>query len=207
MLLSPKDLSLTLVRDWKKLTFYYFADSYINFNPLVTDLFKIYKTRIWMSAISPLCLPAPSSGPQLPIGQGPGAFTSDMDSYPGQQGRGPSDFTTFNESHLVQPRVVRGVDSARENTGGILERGQIYGQTFRPPNLGSRSIEQLSLNYSPIGQEMLPATAQFSQPPYNSMPAPQLPYTFSGGETNGQRQIHNGQQEWPHPLHGLSLGP
>lgn len=40
-------------RDWKKLTFFYFADSYINFNALVTDLFKIYKTRIWMSAINP----------------------------------------------------------------------------------------------------------------------------------------------------------
>jgi hypothetical protein len=33
------------------LTFYYFADTYINFNSLVTELFKVYKTRIWMSAI------------------------------------------------------------------------------------------------------------------------------------------------------------
>lgn len=40
-------------RDWKKLTFYYYADTYINFNSLVTDLFKIYKTRIWMSAMNP----------------------------------------------------------------------------------------------------------------------------------------------------------
>lgn len=39
--------------DFKKLTFYYFAESYINFNDLVTDLFKVYKTRIWMSAINP----------------------------------------------------------------------------------------------------------------------------------------------------------
>lgn len=46
-------------RDWKKLTFYYFADSYINFNSLVTDLFKIYKTRIWMSAINPASFATP----------------------------------------------------------------------------------------------------------------------------------------------------
>ncbi|RYC77248.1 hypothetical protein BFJ63_vAg19878 [Fusarium oxysporum f. sp. narcissi] len=39
--------------DRKKLTFYYFADSYINFKSLITDLFKIYKTRIWMFAINP----------------------------------------------------------------------------------------------------------------------------------------------------------
>ncbi|KAL0640486.1 hypothetical protein Q9L58_000457 [Maublancomyces gigas] len=48
-------------RDWKKLTFYYFADSYINFNSLVTDLFKVYKTRIWMSAMNPASFAHPTS--------------------------------------------------------------------------------------------------------------------------------------------------
>lgn len=54
------------IRDWKKLTFYYFADSYINFNSLVTDLFKIYKTRIWMSAINPASFVTPSPGLSAP---------------------------------------------------------------------------------------------------------------------------------------------
>ena len=48
-------------RDWKKLTFYYFAETYVNFNPLVTDLFKIYKTRIWMSAINPASFASPTA--------------------------------------------------------------------------------------------------------------------------------------------------
>src|SRR5579871_1571026 len=39
--------------DYRKLTFFYYAEEYINFNDLVTDLFKVYKTRIWMSAINP----------------------------------------------------------------------------------------------------------------------------------------------------------
>lgn len=39
--------------DYRKLTFFYYAEEYINFNELVTDLFKVYKTRIWMSAINP----------------------------------------------------------------------------------------------------------------------------------------------------------
>jgi hypothetical protein len=60
-------------RDWKKLTFYYFADAYINFNSLVTDLFKVYKTRIWMSAINPASFASPSLGLQAPSGIGPGA--------------------------------------------------------------------------------------------------------------------------------------
>lgn len=53
------------LRDWKKLTFYYFADTYINFNSLVTDLFKIYKTRIWMSAINPASFVSPTTSIQL----------------------------------------------------------------------------------------------------------------------------------------------
>lgn len=67
-------------RDWKKLTFYYFADSYINFNSLVTDLFKIYKTRIWMSAINPASFASPGSaiGLQAPSGVGPGAVSVDL---------------------------------------------------------------------------------------------------------------------------------
>lgn len=44
--------------DYKKLTFFYFADNYINFNDLVTDLFKLYKTRIWMSAVNPAAFTA-----------------------------------------------------------------------------------------------------------------------------------------------------
>jgi hypothetical protein len=64
---------LMVPRDWKKLTFYYFADAYINFNSLVTDLFKVYKTRIWMSAINPASFASPSLGLQAPSGIGPGA--------------------------------------------------------------------------------------------------------------------------------------
>lgn len=71
--LNMEILDAEFQMDWKKLTFYYFADSYINFNSLVTDLFKIYKTRIWMSAINPASFASPSLGLQTPSGIGPGA--------------------------------------------------------------------------------------------------------------------------------------
>ncbi|KAI1003346.1 hypothetical protein K3495_g4864 [Podosphaera aphanis] len=58
--------------DWKKLTFYYFADAYINFNSLVTDLFKAYKTRIWMSAINPASFANPLVGLSSSSGVSPG---------------------------------------------------------------------------------------------------------------------------------------
>jgi hypothetical protein len=66
-------------RDWKKLTFYYFADAYINFNSLVTDLFKIYKTRIWMSAVNLQAHSGPTPGLQPPSGIGPGALGTNQD--------------------------------------------------------------------------------------------------------------------------------
>ncbi|KAJ3478645.1 hypothetical protein NLG97_g8523 [Lecanicillium saksenae] len=60
--LNMEILDAEFQMDWKKLTFYYFADAYINFNSLVTDLFKIYKTRIWMSAINPASFASPTLG-------------------------------------------------------------------------------------------------------------------------------------------------
>ncbi|KAK3810371.1 MAG: PSP1 C-terminal conserved region-domain-containing protein, partial [Benniella sp.] len=39
--------------DRRKLTFYFRAEHRIDFRELVRDLFKIYKTRIWMYAVSP----------------------------------------------------------------------------------------------------------------------------------------------------------
>ncbi|KAI9292634.1 PSP1-domain-containing protein [Neoconidiobolus thromboides FSU 785] len=38
--------------DRRKLTFYFIADRRIDFRDLVRELFKIYKTRIWMCAVS-----------------------------------------------------------------------------------------------------------------------------------------------------------
>jgi len=40
--------------DRRKLTFYFVADRRIDFRELVRELFKIYKTRIWMCAVNPL---------------------------------------------------------------------------------------------------------------------------------------------------------
>lgn len=66
-------MRLTTHSDWKKLTFFYYANSYVNFNALVTDLFKIYKTRIWMSAVNPASL---NTGPlPPPRGLGPGVVS------------------------------------------------------------------------------------------------------------------------------------
>jgi len=64
--------------DYHKLTYYYYADSYVNFNELVTDLFKQYKVRIWMSAVNPASVVNPAAPNPMrippPSAIGPGAI-------------------------------------------------------------------------------------------------------------------------------------
>jgi hypothetical protein len=64
---------LTRLRDFQKLIFYYYADHYINFKDLVVELYRIYKTRIWLSAINPASFSQHAMG-QPPSGIGPGAM-------------------------------------------------------------------------------------------------------------------------------------
>lgn len=67
---------LTSRSDYHKLTYFYYADSYVNFNELVTDLFKQYKVRIWMSAVNPASVVNPAGLMQVqpPSAIGPGAI-------------------------------------------------------------------------------------------------------------------------------------
>lgn len=71
--------------DYHKLTYFYYAESYVNFNELVTDLFKQYKVRIWMSAVNPASVVNPAGNMQIPPPSaiGPGAIlNSNMASAP-----------------------------------------------------------------------------------------------------------------------------
>ncbi|KAF2874596.1 hypothetical protein BDV95DRAFT_336618 [Massariosphaeria phaeospora] len=63
--------------DMQKLTYFYYADAYVNFNPLVAELFKQYKLRIWMSAVNPASVVNPAGTMQSvppPSAIGPGAI-------------------------------------------------------------------------------------------------------------------------------------
>ncbi|KAJ5543400.1 PSP1 C-terminal [Penicillium sp. DV-2018c] len=112
--LNMEILDAEFQMDWKKLTFYYFADSYINFNSLVTDLFKIYKTRIWMSAINPASFVTP---PTAGLG-GPGAMVNPL------YGHEPS--------HRPQ-QEHRSYGGAREVADTSSPMGMArYGEVFQP---------------------------------------------------------------------------
>ncbi|KAH7135386.1 PSP1 C-terminal conserved region-domain-containing protein [Dendryphion nanum] len=71
--------------DYHKLTYFYYAEAYVNFNDLVTDLFKQYKVRIWMSAVNPASVVNPAGGPSA---IGPGAIIHPRSSNPPSVGPG-----------------------------------------------------------------------------------------------------------------------
>ncbi|KAF3008506.1 hypothetical protein E8E13_005553 [Curvularia kusanoi] len=70
--------------DYHKLTYFYYADYYVNFNELVSDLFKQYKVRIWMSAVNPASVmnQAGMTRFQPPSAIGPGAIVQSNNANP-----------------------------------------------------------------------------------------------------------------------------
>lgn len=203
--LNMEILDAEFQMDWKKLTFYYFADSYINFNSLVTDLFKIYKTRIWMSAINPASFVTSSAG--LPP---PGANALSYAQESSTDRRHPHDPRAY---HLAQAQPVSGnirdsLDPHREaaaNPMGALRSAYIdpyqsFGQTLRQPELGLTSFAHVlrSQNdpFSPY-----PSSA------YGILDAglPDYPTGNGSGSGNAQR-LNPAQGEWVNRFQGLSLG-
>ncbi|PNS15014.1 hypothetical protein CAC42_2243 [Sphaceloma murrayae] len=121
MKLDMEILDAEFQTDWKKLTFFYYANSYVNFNALVTDLFKIYKTRIWMSAVNPASL---NTGPlPPPRGLGPGAI-SGRDSALGHRAGGSRGFSSgsyggdqYGTNNTYQQSVANNAYNYGEDSG------------------------------------------------------------------------------------------
>ncbi|KAL4973494.1 PSP1 C-terminal conserved region-domain-containing protein [Aspergillus desertorum] len=170
--LNMEILDAEFQMDWKKLTFYYFADSYINFNSLVTDLFKIYKTRIWMSAINPASfVTPPSAGLHSPNPLGFGQDT------PGDRAH-QRDSRGFGHSRDA-------LDVGRESVSvGLLRSG--YGDTYQQfahtshqheAGLGGLAAADPFTSYQPGGYGSLEyadytATSRGNAGPSSMQPAP-----------------------------------
>ncbi|KAJ5403535.1 PSP1 C-terminal [Penicillium cosmopolitanum] len=175
--LNMEILDAEFQMDWKKLTFYYFADSYINFNSLVTDLFKIYKTRIWMSAINPASFVTPPSA-GLP---GPGSMSNPLYSQDQQH----PDRRHQHEGSAYGGRDP--IDAGRENMPnpvGALRTA--FTDSYQPFAQPTRQID--TAQGDPFG----PMDPGFADYP-------------SGGAGNAAARMHPAQTEWTSRFQGLSL--
>jgi hypothetical protein len=177
--LNMEILDAEFQMDWKKLTFYYFADSYINFNSLVTDLFKIYKTRIWMSAINPASFVTPPT-PGL---AGPGTMPNPLYGQDGDR----------RHQHETRPYGGSrdGVDTGRDvpNPMGVLRTA--YVDTYQPFAQPSRQ---------PDGAQPDIFGTQ-SASPFGAADA--FDYSSSIGSNSASRM--QAQGEWLTRFPGLSL--
>lgn len=183
--LNMEILDAEFQMDWKKLTFYYFADCYINFNSLVTDLFKIYKTRIWMSAINPASFVTPPSA-GLP---GPGGMSNPL------YGQDPQH---ADRRHQHENRAYGGrepIDTSREtmpNPVGALRTA--FTDTYQPFAQPSRQIDTAQ------GDPFAP----YSPTSFGPMD-PGFPDYPAGGAGNPAARMHPAQNEWTGRFQGLSL--
>jgi len=174
--------------DWKKLTFYFYSTEYINFNLLVGDLFKIYKTRIWLSAINPAAFRSRSNQPPSSIG--PGAI---------QPGSSPRTMNPTASSFFVART------GARPNYGDDMT-GASHAQAYelpgqngsrggfgRPAYLGSSGLPVAAEQpwYMPVGTY----GQQSFDVPYGSTPSPSHDVGFRAAPGFGQSFMRNGNRQ------------
>ncbi|KAL1953377.1 hypothetical protein VTO42DRAFT_2948 [Malbranchea cinnamomea] len=191
--LNMEILDAEFQMDWKKLTFYYFADTYINFNALVTDLFKIYKTRIWMSAINPASFATPSAGLHPP---GMYGQTQHADN------RRALDYKSYGAG--VNQGLSPSAFAEQPNRDGLLaQRGALRGSYLDPYqafNVGGRTD----------GGYAQPQTDPFATYPSSNYGFldPNAPEygPVSGVGTGGLGRMGPTQNDWVNSFQGLSLG-
>ncbi|KAG9867331.1 PSP1-domain-containing protein, partial [Aureobasidium melanogenum] len=181
--------------DWKKLTFYFYSTEYINFNLLVGDLFKIYKTRIWLSAINPAAFRSRPNQPPSSIG--PGAI---------RPGNSPRTMNPTASSFFV-PRAAGRPNYADDVAGAApqayqespMSQAQMQGQTgsrgrfSRPAFYGSTGFSGTSEQpwYMPVGSY----GQQPFEAPYGSTPSPSHELAFRPAPAFGQSLLRNGSRQ------------
>ena len=191
------------VRDWKKLTFFYFADAYINFNPLVTDLFKIYKTRIWMSAINTAAIASPHVGlkqPTIPARNG-----EYDDNRPGQYAQS----TAIASPHTPVPGYNGLYDMSRS---GVLVGGMnyesVYPQAFPPHTYENRQLSPFPADFRPQSQA-LNIPSQYG-PSSGYGPAHLHHASSFGSNSDTGHSVQPSRQvtsaDWTQAFQGMSLG-
>ncbi|KFY89478.1 hypothetical protein V500_05676 [Pseudogymnoascus sp. VKM F-4518 (FW-2643)] len=200
--------------DWKKLTFYYFADAYINFNSLVTDLFKVYKTRIWMSAINPASFASPSLGLQAPSGVGPGAVGANRQTQIDRRPQQPPQQEQPNFNTLGQGARGYKAGGAANAFQPTLDKPSVSPTSFQQPFTYGHSAFTPAPRNGPgnYGPNMMQQMESFSQFPtaadyHGGVPDRFIPsHTTGNGQDPGDFSRPGGDNDgWMNSFQGLSL--
>ncbi|KAK3071460.1 hypothetical protein LTS18_014858, partial [Coniosporium uncinatum] len=156
--LKMEILEAELQMDLHKLTFYYYADAYVNFNDLVTDLFKIYKTRIWMSAVNPASFANKASIGQHRPAIAPGAV---QHASPSALGFAAAPSTSFGSNGFGQSTITRQHHTYADEARARGRHGN--GQGFSQNNAGSLQNQEVREALARVDATE-PALQGFEQP-------------------------------------------
>ncbi|KIV77402.1 hypothetical protein PV11_09199 [Exophiala sideris] len=197
--LNMEILDAEFQMDSKKLTFYYFADSYINFNHLVTDLFKIYKTRIWMSAINPASFQTPTASLGItPVYNAtPGDERQSRRQQQPQQTRGPGPqqiTTPFGDTFEIDRNF---------NNQSQAMRTPYYNQ-YQDVAADPAGLQRGVASYGPTMPGQMDPFMSFYGQPYPAALNPSAP-NFATSRPD-YRSRNGNQQDWMGQFQGLSLG-
>lgn len=177
--------------DWKKLTFYFYSTEYINFNLLVGDLFKIYKTRIWLSAINPAAFRSKPNQPPSSIGPGavqPGSSPRTMNPH------ASSFYAPRNGNQLYQDDATGAVppSSFHDNTANL-------GQMSGPPGVSNSFGRQQYYGATGYTDQWYAPVAPYSQQPfdlpYGNTPSPANELPFRPAPGFGQSMLRNNTRQ------------
>jgi hypothetical protein len=146
--------------DYRKLTFYFYAEKYINFNEIVCDLFKVWKTRIWMASVNPETYAAP-----------PGAKEGRDERRMRREIRESHDRGEGSELHPVSDRLNR--SAALHTRGSTDQDGNIR---YSIPEL----LQMAGMSANPAHSHQLPPLP-FGVQMLSSTSPPSLPTTGSHG--------------------------
>ncbi|EXJ56511.1 hypothetical protein A1O7_06855 [Cladophialophora yegresii CBS 114405] len=199
--LNMEILDAEFQMDSKKLTFYYFADNYINFNHLVTDLFKIYKTRIWMSAINPASFQTPTAS----LGIQP-LYTS----APGDE-RHQRRQQQRPQTHLGSQAVTTpfgdtfDADRKYNNNQNTGMRNAFYNQ-FQDVGAGSQQLQPPVPTFAPsMPTQMDPFMSYYAQP-YPTLNPNAPNFASNRPDYRGRAPNQVNDPNWMGRFQGLSLG-
>lgn len=201
--------------DYHKLTYFYYAESYVNFNDLVTDLFKQYKVRIWMSAVNPASVVNPAGGPSA---IGPGAILHRSNNSPSVGGFGPGSYRGdrgHSSGRGGPSNMPRGGFNAAATGGHYAFANQIPGYDpsryplYLNPNPNAIPNPRVSPfnNYGPYipPPSTYPATPQPNPAPSNAGP-PSHTHSHHDNQQGG-RGAGNSTTQGSQPQYGNGYQP
>jgi hypothetical protein len=167
----------------------------------VTDLFKIYKTRIWMSAINPASFVTPTASLSIPHSFG----------VHGIGGESPSGRRRQHGLNMSQPSPTLFEDTTNGPQGYLSSQGSTLRNTYFNPyqSLGT-GIQQPDSNmssYQPMMQQSAERFTPYLNSPYHMLnPTASSFATSHGNSGRTGRPSQSTAPDWTTNFQGLSLG-